>query len=70
MKPHRTMPSRNPEPQFDFVLTLRPLPGWSTPAIERLRLAAKVLCRGFGLRLTACHPVATPEHPKHERARD
>ena len=40
------------------------------PLAVTLRLAAKVLCRGFGLRLTACHPVATPEHPKHERARD
>ena len=39
----------------DFALVLRPVPGnWHTPPVQRLRLALKVLLRGFGLRAIAC----------------
>ncbi len=54
------MHSRNPQPDCEFALRLRPVPGWSTPAVERLRLAAKVLLRGFGLRAIECRPVPPP----------
>jgi hypothetical protein len=38
------------EPQT-FTLTLRPLShGWRTSPIQRLRIALKVLLRGFGMR--------------------
>jgi len=38
------------ERQPDYRVVLRPLPGWTTPAIVRLRRALKMLLRGFGLR--------------------
>ena len=38
-----------------FILSLRPEPGnWRTPPVQRLRLALKVLLRGYGLRCIRC----------------
>lgn len=48
-----------------IVLHLRPAPGnWRTGPTQRLRLALKVLLRGFGLR--AVSVTATPPAPKPE----
>lgn len=33
-----------------FVLVLKPIPGWRTSPIQRLRASLKVLLRGFGLK--------------------
>ena len=42
-----------------FTPTLRPEPGnWQTPPVQRLRLALKVLLRGFGLRAVRCSPIS------------
>ena len=51
---------------FEFELRLRPVPGnWSTPAVQRLRIALKVLLRAFGLRAVECRPVLlAPAQPQ------
>jgi hypothetical protein len=43
-----------------YHLTLTPQAGhWQAPPVQRLRLALKVLLRGFGLRCTECRPCST-----------
>lgn len=47
-----------------LTLILRPLPGnWRTPPVQRLRIALKVLLRGFGLRCVRCQPLPLAEEP-------
>ena len=51
----------HPDQLHIFTLTLRPLPGWHTSPLQRLRLALKCLLRGFGLRcihISTGHSVA------------
>jgi hypothetical protein len=45
-----------------YVLTLKAIKSWHTPAIVRLRAALKCLLRGWGLRCTSIKP----EQPKAE----
>jgi hypothetical protein len=40
-----------------YVIELRPIPGWHTSGILRLRHALKVLLRGFGLRAVRVRPA-------------
>jgi hypothetical protein len=48
-------------PQVEcYTLTLRPLPGWPLPPLQRLRAGIKRLLRNHGLRCTRCQP--TPPH--------
>jgi hypothetical protein len=34
----------------EFTITLKPLPGWRTTPIQRLRAALKLLLRSYGMR--------------------
>jgi hypothetical protein len=44
-----------------YRLTLRALPGnWRTGPEQRLRIALKVLLRGFGLRCVDLEPLSEP----------
>jgi hypothetical protein len=46
----------------DYLLRLRPLPGWPLPPWQRLRGLVKVCLRTFGFRV-----VALREQPRNER---
>ena len=45
----------------DFVIVLRPLPGWPTSGEMRLRALLKAALRGYGLRCVRCSPINTKE---------
>lgn len=49
-----------------FVLTLRPAPGWSMPAITRLRKLLKLALRSCGLRCTSVYeaPSNAQQEPR------
>jgi hypothetical protein len=67
LTPDTSFDSREVSEGFDtsshrFTLTLRPEPrNWQTPPVQRLRLALKILLRGFGLRAVACRPLASAD---------
>lgn len=54
--------------QPEFNLRLRALPGWRTEPAQRLRIALKVLLRGFGLRCLSA-TVAYGDDSKKPEAR-
>lgn len=52
-----TKPTSETEEPDRFTLTLRALPGWPTPPLQRLRAALKRLLRNYGLRCTEARPI-------------
>lgn len=57
------------EKPTDYVLRLRPISGfgWSTPPVQRLRLALKRLSRTFGFVCTECRPVDATERDRENK---
>jgi hypothetical protein len=52
--------------QSRFELTLESAPGWSVPAIVRLRKALKALLRGYGLKCVDLAEVL-PTEPRDDQ---
>jgi hypothetical protein len=51
--------------RVEYFIALPPLAGnWQAPPVQRLRLALKVLLRGFGLRCIRCQPAPAPGAPR------
>ncbi len=50
-------PPSEPDPDPDFVLRLRPLPGWPGPLAVRLRRLLKTALRAYGFRCVKAEEV-------------
>ena len=57
---------KDPKPQSEYVLHIRPLP-WPEPSPDkRLQSALKTLLRGYGLRVVRCTPVTPKDNASTE----
>ncbi len=57
-----------PKTEPDFIVRLHPISDrqWHTASTQRLRLALKVLLRGFGLRAVEVKPIVQPTESQDE----